>query len=69
MGFDRKMDSKVDSKVDSKPVWEASPPPFSFVFVYRLDAGALEAMSSPEPGLWVAKERLGESEQVATTED
>jgi len=26
MGFDRKMDSKVDSK----PVWEASPPPFSF---------------------------------------
>jgi SAM-dependent methyltransferase len=40
-----------------------------FVFVYRLDAGALEAMSSPEPGLWVAKERLGESEQVATTED
>ena len=26
MGFDRKMDSKVDSK----PVWEASPLPFSF---------------------------------------
>src|SRR5580704_16914653 len=26
MGFDRKMDSKVDSK----PVWEASPPRFSF---------------------------------------
>jgi hypothetical protein len=40
-----------------------------FVFVYRLEVGALEAMSVVhEPRIWVAKERLGESEQAATAE-
>jgi hypothetical protein len=39
------------------------------VFVYRLEVGALEAMSVVhEPRIWVAKERLGESEQAATAE-
>jgi hypothetical protein len=45
-------------------------PIFQFrVFVYRLEVGALEAMSVVhEPRIWVAKERLGESEQAATAE-
>jgi hypothetical protein len=42
----------------------------SVVFVYRPEVGALEAMSVVhEPRIWVATERLGESEQAATTED
>jgi hypothetical protein len=40
------------------------------VFVYRLEVSALEAMSVVhEPRIWAAKERVGESEQAATTED
>jgi hypothetical protein len=42
----------------------------SSVFVYRLEVSALEAMSVVhEPRIWAAKERVGESEQAATTED
>jgi len=41
----------------------------SLVFVYRLEVGALEAMSVVhEPRVRAAKERLGESGQPATTE-
>src|ERR1700730_5013752 len=55
MGFDRKMDSKVDSK----PVWEASPSPFSFTVHFTVHPTTDSTYHTGRPTRYHAERRLG----------